>query len=64
MYLVTCLTTATATALMLAAVARNQTGMSLDAIRTVALSAAGLIFAAVSFGALRGRRKSRDRSIY
>ena len=43
-YLVTCLTTATATALMLAAVARNQTGMVFrHGTRTVALSAAGLI---------------------
>jgi hypothetical protein len=46
-----------ATALLLGLIARDDMGMSVDAIRTDALSAAGLIFAAVSFGFLLRRKK-------
>jgi hypothetical protein len=49
---------AVATALLLGLIAHDDMGMPVDAIRVDALSAAGLIFAAVSFGTLLGRRKN------
>jgi hypothetical protein len=52
------LTAAVATALLLGLIAHDDMGMPIDAIRIDALSAAGFIFAAVSFGTLLGRRKS------
>ena len=52
------LTAAVATALLLGLIAHDEIGMSVYAIRTDALSAAGLIFAAVSFGTLLGWRKN------
>ena len=52
------LTAAVATALLLGLIARDDIGIPVDTIRTDALSAAGLIFAAVSFGSLLGRRKN------
>jgi hypothetical protein len=51
-------TAAVATALLLGLIARDEMGMPIDAIRTDALFAAGLIFAAVSIGTLLGRRKN------
>jgi hypothetical protein len=48
---------AVAAALLLGLIAHDEMGLPIDAIRTDALSAAGLIFAAVSFGTLLGRRK-------
>ena len=42
------LTAAVATALLLGLIARDDVGMSVDTIRTDALAAAGLIFAAVA----------------
>lgn len=52
------LTAAVATALLLGLIARDDIGIPADTIRTDALSVAGLIFAAVSFGTLLGRRKN------
>ena len=52
------LTAAVATAIFLGLIAHNEMGMPIDAIRTDALFAAGLIFAAVSIGTLLGRRKN------
>ena len=52
------LTAAVATALLLGLIAHDEMGLSIDAIRTDSLSAAGFIFAAVSFGTLLGRRKN------
>ena len=51
------LTAAVATALLLGIVARDDVGMSADMIRTDALSAAGIIFAAVAGGSLLKREK-------
>jgi hypothetical protein len=52
------LVAAVATALLLGLIAHDEMGIPNDAIRTDALNAAGLIFAAVSFGTLLGRRKN------
>ena len=52
------LTAAVATALLLGLIARDDIGIPADTIRADALSVAGLIFAAVSFGTLLGRRKN------
>ena len=52
------LTAAVATALLLGLIAHDEMGMSIYAIRTDALSAAGLIFAAVSLGTFLGRLKN------
>ena len=52
------LTAAAATALLLGLIAHDDMGMPIDAIRVDALSAAGFVFAAVSFGTLLGRRKN------
>jgi hypothetical protein len=52
------LTAAVATALLLGLIAHDEMGLSIYAIRTDALSAAGLIFAAVSFGTLFGWLKN------
>ena len=52
------LTAAVATALLLGLIARDDIGIPVDTIRTDALSVAGLIFVAVSFGTLLGRRKN------
>ena len=46
------LTAAVATALLLGLIARDDVGMSVDTIRTDALAAAGLIFAAVACGSV------------
>jgi hypothetical protein len=46
------LTAAVATALLLGLIARDDVGMSADMIRTDALAAAGLIFAAVACGSV------------
>jgi hypothetical protein len=43
---------AAVTAIMIGMIAHDEMGMAVDAIRTHALSAAGLLFAAVSFGSL------------
>ena len=51
------LTAAAATALLLGLIAHDDMGMSLSAIRVDALSGAGVILAAVSFGSLLARRK-------
>lgn len=51
------LTAAAATALLLGMIAHDDIGMSVNAIRTDALSAAGLIFAAVAGGSLLRPRK-------
>jgi len=53
------MTAAAATARLLGLIARDDLGIPAGMIRTDALSAAGLIFAAVSFGTLLRRRKSR-----
>jgi hypothetical protein len=52
------LTAAVSTALLLGLIAHDELGMSVYAIRTDALRAAGLIFAAVSLGTLFGWRKN------
>jgi hypothetical protein len=52
------LTAAVATALLVGLIARDDIGIPADTIRTDALSVAGLIFVAVSFGTLLGRRKN------
>jgi hypothetical protein len=49
---------AVASALLLGLIAHDEMGIPNDTIRTDALNAAGLIFAAVSFGTLLGRRKN------
>ena len=51
------LTAAAATALLLGLIARDDVGMSADMIRIDALSAAGIIFAAVASGSLLKRKK-------
>jgi hypothetical protein len=51
------LTAAAATALLLGFIAHDDMGMSLRAIRVDALSAAGVILAALSLGFLLPRRK-------
>jgi hypothetical protein len=51
------LTAAVATALLLGLIARGDVGMSADMIRTDALSAAGIIFAAVATASLLRRKK-------
>jgi hypothetical protein len=55
-YLVLSLLSAAMAALFLAAIARYDFGMTCAAIRTDALSAAGLLFAAVVAGTLFKRR--------
>jgi hypothetical protein len=52
------LTAAAATALLLGLIAHDDMGVPINVIRVDALSAAGFIFAAVSFGTLLGRRKN------
>jgi hypothetical protein len=51
------LTAAAATALLLGLIAHDDMGMSSSAIRVDALSAAGVILAALSLGSLLARRK-------
>jgi hypothetical protein len=51
------LTAAVATALLLGLIARDDVGMSADMIRTDALSAAGIVFAAVASGSLLRLKK-------
>jgi hypothetical protein len=51
------LTAAAATALLLGLVARDDVGMPAEMVRTEALSAAGLLFAAVAGGSLLKRKK-------
>jgi hypothetical protein len=48
---------AAVTAILIGMIAHDEMGMAVDAIRTDALSAAGLLFAAVSFGSLPKRKK-------
>lgn len=55
--LILSLIAAVATALLLGLIARDDMGMPIDMIRTDALSAAGLIFAAVAGGSLLRRKR-------
>jgi hypothetical protein len=48
---------AAVTAILIGMIAHDEMGMAVDAIRTDALSAAGPLFAAVSFGSLPKRKK-------
>jgi hypothetical protein len=52
------LTAAVATAVLLGLIVHDEMGISIAALRSHALSAAGLIFAAFFFGTLLGRRKN------
>lgn len=55
--LILSLIAAAVTAILIGMIAHDEMGMAVDAIRTDALSAAGLLFAAVSFGSLPKRKK-------
>ena len=56
-FLIIALATAAMAAMMTGSVAHDDFGIPLDTIRTDALSAAGLIFAAVACGSLLTRKK-------
>jgi hypothetical protein len=56
-FLIIALATAAMAAMMTGSVAHDDFGIPLDTIRTDALSAAGLIFAAVACGSLMTRKK-------
>jgi hypothetical protein len=56
-FLIIALATAAMAAMMTGSVAHDEFGISLDTIRTDALSAAGLIFAAVACGSLLTRKR-------
>jgi hypothetical protein len=55
--LILSLIAAAVTAILIGMIAHDGMGMAVDAIRTDALSAAGLLFAAVSLGSLPKRKK-------
>ena len=55
--LILSLIAAAVTAILIGMIAHDEMGMAVDAIRTDALSAAGLLFAAVSIGSLPKRKK-------
>ena len=56
-FLIIALATAAMAAMTTGAVAHDEFGILLDTIRTVALSAAGFIFAAIAWGSLLTRKK-------
>jgi hypothetical protein len=56
-FLIIALASAAMAAMITGSVAHDEFGIPLDAIRTDALSAAGLIFAAVACGSLLRRRR-------
>jgi hypothetical protein len=56
-FLIIALATAAMAAMMTGSVAHDDFGIPLDTVRTDALSAAGLIFAAVACGSLLTRKK-------
>jgi hypothetical protein len=55
--LILSLIAAAVTAILIGMITHDEMGMAVDAIRTDALSPAGLLFAAVSFGSLPKRKK-------